>query len=149
MKKKALLLIVISVAMALTTNASAQDVQDKRTEEKWDKVFPLSETVNHRKVEFKNQYGITLVGDLYTPKSEGNRMALAVCGPFGASKEQSSGLYAMKMAERGFVACAFDPSFTGEVAVSPGALPRLTSIPKISWRLWISFPACPMSMRRR
>ena len=128
MNKKALLLIVISVAMAFTTNASAQDVQDKRTEEKWDKVFPLSETVNHRKVEFKNRYGITLVGDLYTPKSEGNRMALAVCGPFGASKEQSSGLYAMKMAERGFVTCAFDPSFTGE----SGGEPRRTSSPDIN-----------------
>ena len=114
--------------MALTTKASAQDVQDKRTEEKWDKVFPLSETVNHRKVEFKNRYGITLVGDLYTPKSEGNRMALAVCGPFGASKEQSSGLYAMKMAERGFVTCAFDPSFTGE----SGGEPRRTSSPDIN-----------------
>ena len=114
--------------MALTTNASAQDVQDKRTEDKWDKVFPLSETVNHRKVEFKNQYGITLVGDLYTPKSEGNSMALAVCGPFGASKEQSSGLYAMEMAERGFVACAFDPSFTGE----SGGKPRRTSSPDIN-----------------
>ena len=114
--------------MALTTNASAQDVQDKRTEEKWDKVFPLSETVNHRKVEFKNQYGITLVGDLYTPKSGSNRMALAVCGPFGASKEQSSGLYAMKMAERGFVTCAFDPSFTGE----SGGEPRRTSSPDIN-----------------
>ena len=128
MKKKALLLIVISVAMALTTNASAQNVQDKRTEEKRDKVFPLSETVNHRKVEFKNQYGITLVGDLYTPKSGSNRMALAVCGPFGASKEQSSGLYAMKMAERGFVTCAFDPSFTGE----SGGEPRRTSSPDIN-----------------
>ena len=114
--------------MALTTNASAQDVQDKRTEEKWDKVFPLSETVNHRKVEFKNQYGITLVGDLYTPKSGSNRMALAVCGPFGASKEQSSGLYAMKMAERGFVTCAFDSSFTGE----SGGEPRRTSSPDIN-----------------
>ncbi|MGM9685382.1 MAG: alpha/beta hydrolase [Bacteroidaceae bacterium] len=114
--------------MALTTNASAQNVQDKRTEEKWDKVFPLSETVNHRKVEFKNQYGITLVGDLYTPKSGSNRMGLAVCGPFGASKEQSSGLYAMKMAERGFVTCAFDPSFTGE----SGGEPRRTSSPDIN-----------------
>ena len=76
--------------MAITTNASALKVQDERTEEKWDKVFPLSETVNHQKVEFKNRYGITLVGDLYTPKSGGNGMALAVCGPFGASKEQSS-----------------------------------------------------------
>ena len=114
--------------MAITTNASALKVQDERTEEKWDKVFPLSETVNHQKVEFKNRYGITLVGDLYTPKSEGNRMALAVCGPFGASKEQSSGLYAMKMAERGFVTCAFDPSFTGE----SGGEPRRTSSPDIN-----------------
>ena len=116
------------MAMALTTNALAQNVQDKRTEEKWDKVFPLSETVNHRKVEFKNRYGITLVGDLYSPKRGGNRMALAVCGPFGASKEQSSGLYAMKMAERGFVTCAFDPSFTGE----SGGEPRRTSSPDIN-----------------
>ena len=78
MKKKLFLLIVIVMAMALTTNSSAQNVQDEKTEEKWDKVFPLSETVNHRKVEFKNRYGITLVGDLYTPKSGSNRMALAV-----------------------------------------------------------------------
>ena len=128
MKQKLFLLIVFLIAMAITTNASALKVQGERTEEKWDKVFPLSETVNHRKVEFKNRYGITLVGDLYTPKSEGNRMALAVCGPFGASKEQSSGLYAMKMAERGFVTCAFDPSFTGE----SGGEPRRTSSPDIN-----------------
>ena len=128
MKQIVFIFVVILMAMAFTTNVSAQKVQDKRTEEKWDKVFPLSETVNHRKVEFKNRYGITLVGDLYTPKSEGNRMALAVCGPFGASKEQSSGLYAMKMAERGFVTCAFDPSFTGE----SGGEPRRTSSPDIN-----------------
>ena len=128
MKQIVFIFVVILTAMAFTTNVSAQKVQDKRTEEKWDKVFPLSETVNHRKVEFKNRYGITLVGDLYTPKSEGNRMALAVCGPFGASKEQSSGLYAMKMAERGFVTCAFDPSFTGE----SGGEPRRTSSPDIN-----------------
>ena len=115
------------MAMTLTTSSSAQEVQKKKTEV-WDKVFPLSETVNHRKVEFRNRYGITLVGDLYTPKSGGNRMALAVCGPFGASKEQSSGLYAMKMAERGFVTCAFDPSFTGE----SGGEPRRTSSPDIN-----------------
>ena len=114
--------------MAMTINASAQDVLDTRTEEKWDKVFPLSETVNHQKVEFKNQSSITLVGDLYTPKTGSNRMALAVCGPFGASKEQSSGLYAMKMAERGFVACAFDPSFTGESSGEP----RRTASPDIN-----------------
>ena len=119
---------IILILMAMTINASAQDVQDTRTEEKWDKVFPLSETVNHQKVQFKNQYGITLVGDLYTPKSGSNRMALAVCGPFGASKEQSSGLYAMKMAERGFVACAFDPSFTGESSGEP----RRTASPDIN-----------------
>ena len=95
--------------MALTTatnmlahegNKNKANEEPQLVEERWDKVFPLSEKVNHRKVEFKNQYGITLVGDLYTPKSGSNRMALAVCGPFGASKEQSSGLYAMKMAER-------------------------------------------------
>ena len=119
---------IILILMAMTINASAQDVLDTRTEERWDKVFPLSETVNHQKVEFKNQYGITLVGDLYTPKSGSNRMALAVCGPFGASKEQSSGLYAMKMAERGFVACAFDPSFTGESSGEP----RRTASPDIN-----------------
>ena len=128
MKQKLFLLIVFLIAMAITTNASALKVQGERTEEKWDKVFPLSETVNHQKVEFKNRYGITLVGDLYTPKSGGNRMALAVCGPFGASKEQSSGLYAMKMAERGFATCAFDPSFTGE----SGGEPRRTSSPDIN-----------------
>ena len=123
--------------MALTTatnmlahegNKNKANEEPQLVEERWDKVFPLSEKVNHRKVEFKNQYGITLVGDLYTPKSGSNRMALAVCGPFGASKEQSSGLYAMKMAERGFVTCAFDPSFTGE----SGGEPRRTSSPDIN-----------------
>ena len=128
MKFNVFIVLIISMTMPFATHASAQEVQNKSTEEKWDKVFPLSEKVNHRKVEFKNRYGITLVGDLYTPKSEGNRMALAVCGPFGASKEQSSGLYAMKMAERGFVTCAFDPSFTGE----SGGEPRRTSSPDIN-----------------
>ena len=122
------LIILVLFSMAITTNSSARDVQGKRTEEKWDKVFPLSETVNHRKVEFKNRYGITLVGDLYSPKSGNNGKALAVCGPFGASKEQSSGFYAMKMAERGFVTCAFDPSFTGE----SGGEPRRTASPDIN-----------------
>ena len=128
MKFNVFIVLIISMTMPFATHASAQEVQNKSTEEKWDKVFPLSEKVYHRKVEFKNRYGITLVGDLYTPKSEGNRMALAVCGPFGASKEQSSGLYAMKMAERGFVTCAFDPSFTGE----SGGEPRRTSSPDIN-----------------
>ena len=87
----------------------------------WDKVFPKSETVDHRKVTFKNRYGITLAGDLYSPQdgsSEG-LPAIIVGGPFGAVKEQSSGLYAQTMAERGFITLAFDPSFTGESAGEP------------------------------
>src|SRR5215211_8277734 len=82
----------------------------------WDKTFPKSDQVDHQKVTFKNRYGISLVGDLYLPKNPANGRlpALAVSGPFGAVKEQSSGLYAQTMAERGFVALAFDPSFTGE-----------------------------------
>lgn len=86
----------------------------------WDKTFPKSEKVNHRKVTFHNRYGITLVGDLYTPKDmEGKLPAIAVCGPFGAVKEQCSGLYAQTMAERGFLTIAFDPSFTGESTGTP------------------------------
>jgi len=81
----------------------------------WDKTFPKSEKVDHEKVTFVNRYGITLAGDLYTPKRyEGKLPAIAICGPFGAVKEQSSGLYAQTMAERGFMTLAFDPSFTGE-----------------------------------
>ena len=95
----------------------------------WDKVFPLSEKVNHRKVTFETQYGLTLAADLYTPKdAEGKLAAIAVSGPFGATKEQSSGLYAMKMAERGFVALAFDPSYTGESSGEP----RRTASPDIN-----------------
>ena len=88
--------------------------------EEWDKVFPKSEKVNHRKVTFHNRFGLTLVADLYEPKNyEGKLPAISVCGPFGAVKEQSSGLYAQEMAERGFLTIAFDPSFTGESSGSP------------------------------
>jgi len=88
--------------------------------EVWDKVFPKSEKVNHKKVTFKNHFGITLVADMYEPKDyEGKLPALAVSGPYGAVKEQSSGLYAQEMAERGFLAIAFDPSFTGESGGNP------------------------------
>ena len=81
----------------------------------WDKTFPKSEKVNHRKVTFHNRYGITLAADLYEPKeAEGRLAAIAVCGSFGAVKEQAAGLYAQTMAERGFLTIAFDPSFTGE-----------------------------------
>ena len=85
-------------------------------EANWDKVFPKSDKVDVKKVTFKNRFGIELVGDLYEPKNkpEGKMAAIAVSGPFGAVKEQSSGLYAQTMAERGFVTLAFDPSFTGE-----------------------------------
>lgn len=81
----------------------------------WDKVFPKSDKVDHKKVTFANHFGITLAADMYTPKNAGGKLpAIAVSGPFGAVKEQSSGLYAQEMAERGFLTIAFDPSFTGE-----------------------------------
>lgn len=88
--------------------------------EEWDKTFPKSEKVNHRKVTFNNRFGITLVADLYEPKEyEGKLSAIAVAGPFGAVKEQASGLYAQEMAKRGFLTIAFDPSFTGESSGEP------------------------------
>ena len=108
------------------------DMKQTLTEE-WDKVFPLSDKVNHRKVTFETQYGLTLAADLYTPAAseqlKGKKLpAIAVSGPFGAVKEQASGLYAMKMAERGFVALAFDPSYTGESSGEP----RRTASPDIN-----------------
>ena len=103
--------------------------QELTMTQEWDKVFPLSDKVNHRKVTFETQYGLTLAADLYTPKdAEGKLAAIAVSGPFGAVKEQSSGLYAMRMAERGFVALAFDPSYTGESSGEP----RRTASPDIN-----------------
>ena len=97
--------------------------------QEWDKVFPKSEKVDHRKVTFHNRYGITLAADLYTPKgTEGKLPAIAVSGPFGAVKEQSSGLYAQKMAELGFLTLAFDPSYTGE----SGGTPRYVASPDIN-----------------
>lgn len=88
--------------------------------QEWDKVFPKSDKVTHKKVAFVNRYGITLAADMYVPKNvQGKLPAIAVSGPFGAVKEQSSGLYAQKLAERGFLTIAFDPSFTGESAGSP------------------------------
>ena len=95
----------------------------------WDKVFPKGEKVAHRNVTFHNRYGITLAADLYTPKgAEGKLPAIAVSGPFGAVKEQSSGLYAQKMAELGFLTLAFDPSYTGE----SGGTPRYVASPDIN-----------------
>ena len=124
--------------LAVMTFAACTNSNEKMNtcvNDTWDKVFPLSEKVNHQKVSFQTQYGFTLVGDLYTPKANDKSQitnhkfaALAVSGPFGATKEQSSGLYAMKMAERGFVALAFDPSFTGESSGEP----RRTASPDIN-----------------
>ncbi|NLJ17649.1 alpha/beta hydrolase [Globicatella sulfidifaciens] len=95
----------------------------------WDKTFPKSELVDHRKVTFNNRYGITLAADLYMPKTAtGSLAAIAISGPFGAVKEQSSGLYAQEMAERGFLTLAFDPSFTGE----SGGQPRYMASPDIN-----------------
>ena len=95
----------------------------------WDKTFPKSDKVEHSKVSFHNRYGISLAADLYRPKgAEGRLPALAVCGPFGAVKEQCSGLYAQLMAERGFLTLAFDPSFTGE----SGGSPRYVASPDIN-----------------
>jgi len=107
------------------SNATAQNVSAG-----WDKVFPRSENADHQKVTFKNRYGITLAADLYLPKNRGGgRMAaLAISGPFGAVKEQASGLYAQTMAERGFITLAFDPSFTGE----SGGEPRNIASPDIN-----------------
>lgn len=97
--------------------------------QEWDKVFPKSDRVDHGKIVFHNRYGITLAADLYKPKqAEGRLAAIAVCGPFGAVKEQSSGLYAQILAERGFLAIAFDPSFTGE----SGGEPRNVASPDIN-----------------
>ena len=97
--------------------------------QEWDKTFPQSDRVDHRKVTFHNRYGITLAADLYQPKgADGKLPAIAVCGPFGAVKEQASGLYAQTMAEQGFLTLAFDPSFTGE----SGGQPRYMASPDIN-----------------
>ena len=97
--------------------------------QEWDKTFPKSDKVDHRKVTFHNRYGVTLAADLYQPKgADGKLAAIAICGPFGAVKEQAAGLYAQTMAERGFLTIAFDPSFTGE----SGGTPRYMASPDIN-----------------
>jgi len=128
----------LTLMLAALTFAACNNTNEKMNtcnNDSWDKVFPLSETVNHKKVSFETQYGFTLVADLYTPKANDKSQmsnhkyaAIAVSGPFGATKEQSSGLYAMKMAERGFITLAFDPSFTGESSGEP----RRTASPDIN-----------------
>ena len=147
--KKVILAVLVGGMLTACTNSKQTKTEENMTKleltQEWDKVFPLSEKVNHKKVTFETQYGLTLAADLYEPKAaiereqnqtcldsaerkqarpkvkdaEGKLAAIAVSGPFGATKEQSSGLYAMRMAERGFVTLAFDPSYTGESSGEP------------------------------
>jgi hypothetical protein len=157
MKKLALFATIVILTTACNDKTQSTETKEEMKQElqltqEWDKVFPLSDKVDHRKVTFETQYGLTLAADLYTPKAEvvadlrtevvadlksatqepgiSNPLlpAIAVSGPFGAVKEQSSGLYAMRMAERGFVALAFDPSYTGESSGEP----RRTASPDIN-----------------
>jgi len=114
------------MALAVAISAEPTEAAERAA---WDKTFPKSEKVEHRKVTFKNRYGITLSADVYQPKNRNGKLAaIAVSGPFGAVKEQSSGLYAQTMAERGFVTLAFDPSYTGE----SGGEPRHVASPDIN-----------------
>ena len=134
---KKVLLAAVLMGMMLTgcnqksdNNQNEEDMNTTLTlTQEWDKVFLQSDKVDHKKVTFKNRYGIELAADMYTPKgATGKLAALAVTGPFGAVKEQTSGLYAQHMAERGFVTIAFDPSFTGE----SGGEPRRMASPDIN-----------------
>ena len=125
---------VLAAGVLTACNSNKQTTENNMKLEltltqEWDKVFPLSDKVEHKKVTFETQYGLTLAADLYTPKDAERKLpAIAVSGPFGAVKEQSSGLYAMRMAERGFVTLAFDPSYTGESSGEP----RRTASPDIN-----------------
>ena len=125
---KQTIVLALAAMMLLGCNQN-KNMNTLNLTQEWDKTFPKSELVNHRKVTFTNLFGITLAADLYVPKNaEGKLPAIAVSGPFGAVKEQSSGLYAQHMAERGFVTLAFDPSFTGE----SGGEPRRMASPDIN-----------------
>lgn len=134
--KKTTILMAAFLCLLCLAESNAQNTQSDLNVEplplmqEWDKTFPKSDKVNHCKVTFVNRYGITLATDLYIPKTtDGGKLpAIAVSGPFGAVKEQSSGLYAQSMAERGFLTIAFDPSFTGE----SGGQPRSVASPDIN-----------------
>ncbi len=121
---------IAAIGAASVMAVSKAEAQTLKMTQDWDKVFPKSEKVDHQKVSFKNRYGITLAADLYMPKNRNSvgNPAIVVSGPFGAVKEQSSGLYAQTMAERGFVTLAFDPSYTGE----SGGEPRNIASPDIN-----------------
>ncbi len=120
---------VFSIFAMLTLLMIGGNLMSEAKNNDWDKTFPKSDKVNIEKVHFKNRYGIELTGDLYSPKnSEGKLAAIAISGPFGAVKEQASGLYAQTLAERGFITLAFDPSYTGE----SGGEPRNVASPDIN-----------------
>ena len=126
MKKILIALAGIALLASCCNNKNANDMN---LTQEWDKTFPKSDLVEHSKVTFHNRYGITLVADMYVPKgATGKLPAIAVSGPFGAVKEQTSGIYAQHMAERGFLTIAFDPSYTGE----SGGEPRRTASPDIN-----------------
>lgn len=123
------LLKMTGVGIAILSVGQAAAQSQIQLADKWDKTFAKSDKVDHKKVSFRNRYGITLAADLYVPRNaQGKLAAIAVSGPFGAVKEQSSGLYAQTMAERGFVTLAFDPSYTGE----SGGEPRNVASPDIN-----------------
>lgn len=116
-------------AVAQTNKMNEMNMEKLNLTQEWDKTFPQSNKVNHSKVTFVNRFGVTLAADMYVPKeAEGKLAAIAVSGPFGAVKEQSSGLYAQTLSEQGFLTIAFDPSFTGE----SGGLPRNVASPDIN-----------------
>ena len=124
-----LIIACFSLTAINAQNNNITDMENLKLTSEWDKTFPKSENVEHSKVTFVNRYGITLAADMYVPKDAKTPLpAIAVCGPFGAVKEQCSGLYAQEMAERGFITLAFDPSFTGE----SGGQPRYMTSPDIN-----------------
>lgn len=124
-----MLLPVAASAVAQNNQINNVNMETLNLTKEWDKTFPQSDKVNHSKVTFCNRYGITLAADMYVPKNAAGKLpAIAVCGPFGAVKEQAAGLYAQTMAERGFLTIAFDPSYTGE----SGGTPRYVVSPDIN-----------------
>ena len=157
---KTVAIMLAAVSAAGCCERQTQESQnDKFMEEKlnltqeWDKVFPQSDKVSHSKVTFHNRYGVTLAADLYVPENASGKLpAIAMSGPYGAVKEQVSGLYAQTLAERGFLTIAFDPSFTGESGGEPRGVSspdintedfcclHRTSTPKTSALQWTIFP---------
>ena len=138
----ALNMVIAAVCLSASTGCGGpagnetkqnNDMESLNMTSEWDKVFPQSDKVTHSKVTFRNRYGITLAADLYMPKDAAAPMAaIAVSGPFGAVKEQASGLYAQTLAERGFLTIAFDPSYTGE----SGGEPRNVASPDAVGAAW-------------